>query len=93
MAHIVETQSDAPGAELRRRLDRAERQLPSLKAGELAEYLRSLDRVQELMETLSAEAADLRPEMTRWLDLQARHSPPPRDGRSHNLRPTAFALR
>jgi len=72
MAHIVETQMEAPGAELRRRLDRAERQLPSLKAGELAAYLRSLDRLQELMETLAAEAADLRPEMTRWLDLQAR---------------------
>lgn len=72
MAHIVETQSEAPGAELRRRLDRAERQLPSLKAGELADYLRSLDSVQQRLDALTAEAADLRPEMTRWLDLQAR---------------------
>jgi cytochrome c-type biogenesis protein CcmH/NrfG len=72
MAHIVETQVEAPGAELRRRLDRAERQLPALQAGDLAEYLCSLDRLQELMEALTAEDADLRPEMTRWLDLQAR---------------------
>lgn len=72
MAHIVETQTEAPGAALRQGLDRAERQLPSLQAGELAEYLRSLDRLQVLFETLAAESADLRPEMTRWLDLQAR---------------------
>lgn len=72
MAHIVETQMGTPGAELRGRLDRAERQLPALQPGELGEYLRSLNRVEELLETLTAEAADVRPEMTRWLDLQAR---------------------
>lgn len=72
MAHIVETQSEAPGAELRRRLDRAERQLPALQRGELADYLCSLDTLQEQMAALTAEEADLRPEMTRWLDLQAR---------------------
>lgn len=72
MAHIVETQVEAPGAELRRRLDRAERQLPALQRGDLAAYLSSLDQLQEQMETLVAEDADLRPEMTRWLDLQAR---------------------
>jgi hypothetical protein len=72
MAHIVETQMDTPGAELRQRLDQAERRLPALKHGDLGEYLRGLDRLDELMTALSAEGADLRPEMTRWLDLQAR---------------------
>lgn len=72
MAHIVEPQMATPGAELRGRLDRAERQLPALQPGQLGEYLRSLDRIEQLLDMLGAEAADLRPEMTRWLDLQAR---------------------
>ncbi len=72
MAHIVETQMATPGAELRGRLDRAERQLPALQPGQLGEYLRSLDHIEQLLDMLGAEAADLRPEMTRWLDLQAR---------------------
>jgi len=72
MAHIVDSQMSTPGAELRQALDRAERQLPSLRAGELSGYLRSLDRIEQLMDMLTAEAADLRPEMTRWLDLQTR---------------------
>lgn len=72
MAHIVETQMETPGAELRQRLDRAERQLPALQAGQVGDYLRSLDRLDELMHQLAAEEADLRPEMTRWLDLQER---------------------
>lgn len=72
MAHSVDSQMSTPGAELRQALDRAERQLPSLRAGELGDYLRSLDRIEQLLDMLTAEAADLRPEMTRWLDLQTR---------------------
>lgn len=72
MAHIVEMQVDTPLVELRQRLDRAERQLPALASGDLRDYLRSLDRLDELFTTSAAEGADLRPEMTRWLDLQAR---------------------
>ena len=52
-------------------LNRAERQLPVLDSSNLVEYLRSLDRVEYLMESLTSDSVDLRPEMTRWLDLQA----------------------
>lgn len=72
MAHTVETRVETPTAELRELLDRAERQLPVLDSSSLVDYLRSLDRIEQLMAALSAEAVDLRPEMTRWLDLQAR---------------------
>jgi tetratricopeptide (TPR) repeat protein len=72
MAHTVETRVETPTANLRDLLNRAERQLPVLDSSGLVEYLRSLDRIEELMESLTAESVDLRPEMTRWLDLQAR---------------------
>jgi tetratricopeptide (TPR) repeat protein len=72
MAHTVETRVETPTAELRDALNRAERQLPVLDSSSLVEYLRSLDRIEELMESLTAESVDLRSEMTRWLDLQAR---------------------
>jgi tetratricopeptide (TPR) repeat protein len=72
MAHTVETRVDTPTAELRELLDRAERQLPVLDTGGLADYLRSLDRIEYLMSSLTADSVDLRSEMTRWLDLQAR---------------------
>lgn len=72
MAHTVETRVETPTADLRDLLNRAERQLPVLDSGSLVEYLRGLDRIEELMESLTTESVDLRPEMTRWLDLQAR---------------------
>ncbi len=72
MAHTVETRVETPTAELRDLLNRAERQLPVLDSSGLVEFLRGLDRVEALMATLTAETVDLRPEMTRWLDLQAR---------------------
>lgn len=72
MAHTVDSQMSTPGADLRQSLDRAERQLPTLKAGDVGDYLRSLDHVQQIFDLLSTAAADLRPEMTRWLDLQTR---------------------
>jgi Tfp pilus assembly protein PilF len=72
MAHTVVTRVETPTAELRDLLNRVERQLPVLDSSNLTDYLRSLDRIEYLMETLSGEAVDLRPEMTRWLDLQAR---------------------
>jgi tetratricopeptide (TPR) repeat protein len=72
MAHTVETRVETPTAELRDLLNRAERQLPVMDSSSLVEYLRGLDRIEELMESLTTESVDLRPEMTRWLDLQAR---------------------
>ena len=72
MAHTVESRVETPTADLRDSLNRAERQLPVLDSSSLVEYLRGLDRIEELMESLTAESVDLRPEMTRWLDLQAR---------------------
>ncbi len=72
MAHTVESRVETPTAELRDLLNGAERQLPVLDSSSLVAYLRSLDRIEELMESLTAESVDLRPEMTRWLDLQAR---------------------
>ena len=72
MAHTVESHVETPTADLRDSLNRAERQLPVLDSSSLVEYLRGLDRIEELMESLTAESVDLRPEMTRWLDLQAR---------------------
>lgn len=72
MAHTVESRVETPTAELRDLLNRAERQLPVLDSSSLVEYLRGLDRIEAFMESLTTEAVDLRPEMTRWLDLQAR---------------------
>jgi tetratricopeptide (TPR) repeat protein len=72
MAHTVETRVETPTAELRDLLNRAERQLPVLDSSSLIEYLRGLDRIEDLMESLTSQSVDLRPEMTRWLDLQAR---------------------
>jgi tetratricopeptide (TPR) repeat protein len=73
MAHIVETtRATTPTAELRELLNRAERQLPVLDSSNLVDYLRSLDRIEYLMDSLTAESVDLRPELTRWLDLQTR---------------------
>ena len=69
MAHTVETLLTTPTAEVRDLLNRAERQLPVLDSSNLVEYLRSLDRVEYLMESLTSDSVDLRPEMTRWLDL------------------------
>lgn len=72
MAHTVETRVATPTAELRELLDRAERQLPVLDASGLVDFLRSLDRIDHQMSSLIADSVDLRSEMTRWLDLQAR---------------------
>ena len=72
MARAVDSRITTPGAELRDLLDRAERQLPGLKAEDLGDYLARLDRLDELFAELTQEAADLRPEQTRWEDLQAR---------------------
>lgn len=72
MAHTVETRVTTPTTELRDLLNRAERQLPVLDSSNLVEYLRSLDRIEYLMESLTTESVDLRPELTRWLDLQTR---------------------
>lgn len=71
MAHIVETRIDTPAAELRDLLDRAERQLPTLTADQLGDYLSRLDRLDALFGEAAA-GADLRPEWTRWEDLQSR---------------------
>ena len=62
--------STTPTAELRDLLNRAERQLPVLDSSNLVEYLRGLDRIEYLMESLTSDSVDLRPEMTRWLDCR-----------------------
>ena len=72
MAHNVESQTNTPAGELRDLIDRAERQLPALDAGNIEEYLVRLDRIDQLLGELAASNADLRPEQTRWSDLQER---------------------
>lgn len=78
MAHTVETLITTPYAELRGLLDRAERELPSLDASSLVDYLLRLDRIAALLAQLQEEEAQqapasgltLQPELVRWADLQ-----------------------
>jgi tetratricopeptide (TPR) repeat protein len=78
MAHNVESRINTPSAELRDLLDSAERQLPTLDAATLVDYLLRLDRIEALFAELEADhiernsSADqaLRSELVRWADLQ-----------------------
>lgn len=72
MAHNVDTRAETPANELRTLLDQAERQLPSLARPEVEAYLRRLDQLEILFETLPAEGLDLRAEQARWDDLLRR---------------------
>ena len=74
MAHVVESHFTTPYADLRRLLDNAERQLPTLAAASLADYLLLLDQIEATLAQLTTAADDtdplLRTEQVRWADLQ-----------------------
>jgi len=70
MAHTVESRITTPASELRERLDKAERQLPSLDAATVAGFLANLDRMDALFDQLAADNVDVRSEAGRWDDLQ-----------------------
>ncbi|MBK8049978.1 MAG: hypothetical protein IPK16_24465 [Anaerolineales bacterium] len=70
MAHTVETQTTTAARALREQLERAERQLPSLKPGDLEDFLVRLDTIAELFGQFQDEGVDLRSESSRWHDLQ-----------------------
>lgn len=70
MAHTVESRITTPASELRERLDKAERQLPSLDTATVAGFLSNLDRMDVLFDQLAADNVDVRSEAGRWDDLQ-----------------------
>lgn len=70
MAHTVDSRITTPASELRERLDKVERQLPSLDAATVAEFLSNLDRIDALFDQLAGDSVDVRSEAGRWDDLQ-----------------------
>lgn len=70
MAHTVESRISTPASELRERLDKVERQLPSLDTATVVEFLPNLDRIDALFLQLAGDNADVRSEVGRWDDLQ-----------------------
>jgi tetratricopeptide (TPR) repeat protein len=72
MAHNIDSRASTQSNDLRDLLDRAERQLPSLSAAILEEFLVGLDQIDALFDELASNEADVRSEQTRWQDLLAR---------------------
>lgn len=70
MAHTVESRITTPASELRERLDKAERQVPSLDSATIAGFLANLDFIDALFDQLASENVDVRSERGRWGDLQ-----------------------
>ena len=70
MAHTVDSRITTPASELRERLDKVERQLPSLDSATVAEFLSNLDRIGALFDQLAGDSVDVRSEAGRWDDLQ-----------------------
>lgn len=70
MAHTVESRISTPASELRELLDKVERQLPSLDAPTVVEFLPNLDRIDVLFTQLAGNNADVRSEVGRWDDLK-----------------------
>jgi tetratricopeptide (TPR) repeat protein len=69
MAHTIDARASTPPNDLRDLLDKAERQMPSLSAAILEDFLVGLDRIDLLFDELAANAADVRSEYTRWEDM------------------------
>lgn len=70
MAHAVDSRITTPASELRERLDKVERQLPSLDRATVVEFLSNLDRIDALFDQLTGDSVDVRSEAGRWNDLQ-----------------------
>ena len=70
MAHTVESRITTPASELRERLDKVERQLPTLETATVVEFLPNLDRIEALFVQLAGDNADVRSEVGRWDDIQ-----------------------
>ena len=70
MAHTVESRITTPASELRERLDKVERQLPTLDTATVVEFLPNLDRIEALFVQLAGDNADVRSEVGRWDDIQ-----------------------
>lgn len=72
MAYAVESKGTSPANALRDALDRAERQIVVLDAGNIENYLVLLDQIEQLLIDLADNQTDLRPERTRWESLLSR---------------------
>ncbi len=77
MAYSVETKASSPANRLREELDRAERQIVSLDATNVEEFLRLLDQIKIHFAEFTADEADVRPEWSRWDSLTSRLSSQP----------------
>ena len=73
MARAIPKQTRTPADELRDLLDASYKTAvdsPSAPPDALLDMLYALDRIQELFPTLEAQGVDLRPERTRWQEVQ-----------------------
>lgn len=72
MAYSVESKANSPANVLRDELDRAEREVVKLDAGNVEAYLLLLDQIEKRFDELTANETDLRPELGRWDSLISR---------------------
>lgn len=72
MAYSVESKANSPANVLRDELDRAEREVVKLDAGNVEGYLLLLDQIEKRFDELTANETDLRPELGRWDSLLSR---------------------
>lgn len=72
MAYSVESKANNPANLLRDDLDRAEREVVKLDAGNIELYLLLLDQIEKRFGELTANDTDLRPELGRWDSLLSR---------------------
>ena len=72
MAYSVESKANSPANVLRDELDRAEREVVKLDAGNIESYLRLLDQIEQRFGELMANETDLRSELGRWDSLMSR---------------------
>lgn len=77
MAHTIESRANIPANRLRDALDSAEKLVVSVNQETVEELLVTLDRIDQMLNELSQDPIDLRPEEVRWRSLQNRiHSKP-----------------
>jgi hypothetical protein len=74
MAYTVESRTNTPANALRDALDQAERQVVTVDASNVEDFLVSLDRIHQMFNELEQSNMDVRPEETRWQSLLNRTS-------------------
>ena len=77
MAHAIDSTSHSPADDLRNGLEKAERQVVSLNAANIEEFLVLLDRIERMFEEFALSLADMRPEQSRWDSILSRISSKP----------------